>query len=404
MDAVEELIEKIHPTFEFMGYLLRILEKKGLQEKNFYQNSLAFYALSGLRSSGFDIELKELKEWLKQKVTIVLEEKEPINSLFEGDNFLALCFGVRALTDFDEFLPTQNRIDNFKKIIQEIEKRNWLEDIRNPSIFLFCFNKDQELRELITRARKEIEGKYQRFKAEGDVPQQTYSILGLSSLERNLDDDIETILEKHKPDTSLLSILLLSAKQTTKRNRIYSELTNNLQAIFDKLRPYISDFLYSLQLKKLDFNEDQINNKFDLINVKNTSHRKFEVKLLRPLSPIKISDICLAVISAYHTNLLKTYGIISQDQLETYKKGKDIGKGYFPFNRTELSFLIFLLYIPFAYLFFLWLPPTIGWGAAIAIFLLSLELVYSFIREGSFKRDKLYSFLKKVWSYVSKTR
>ncbi len=404
MGAVEELIERIQPTFEFMGYLLRILQKKGLQEKNFYQNSLAFYALSCLKSSGFDIELKELKEWLKQKVTTVLEGKEPIGNLFEGDNFLALCFGIKALTDFDELVLTPSSINNFKKTIQKIEKRNWLEDIRNPAIFLFCFNKDRELQELTSTARNEIEGKYQRFKAEDNVPQQIYSILGLSSLERNLDDDIETILEKNKPDTALLSILLLSAKQKTNRNRIYDELINNLQTIFDELKPYLSDFLYSLQLKKLDFQEDQMNNKVDLINVKNTSHQKFEVKLLKPLSPIKTSDICLAVISAYHTNLLRTYGIISQDQLETYKKGKDIGKGHFPFNRIELSFLLFLLYIPFTYFFFLWLLPIIGWGITITIFLLSLELVYSFIREGSLKRDKLYSFLKKVWDHVSKTR
>jgi len=400
--VVEELIESIQPTFEFMGHLLKIFEKCGLEEKNFFQNSLGFYALSCLKSSGFSITFKELKNWLKQRVNGFLDGREPINKLFESDNFLALCFGIKALRDFDKFPLNQKRINSFKKIVKEIIKRDWLEDVRNSSVFLFSFSKEEGLAELTAIAKENIERNYTHFKAEENVPQQVYSILGLSCLDVDLDNDIRIILEKYELDTALLSILLLSSKEKANKNRIYHELVNNLRSILDTFRPYLSDFLFVLQMKKLDFNEDEMNAKVGLIKIKNTSRWKFEVKLLESLKSINVVEICFAIIGAYHADLLKTYGMISKDQVEIFRKGKDIQRGFFPFNRAELSLLILLLYVPLMYSLFMLLPPIIGWGTTIAVFILTLELVYSFLREGSFKRDKLYSFLKKVWDRLSK--
>ena len=403
MSVVEELLERVQPTFEFMGYLLRIFERRSLHEKNFFQNSLGYYALSCLRSSGFDIAFEELKNWLKQRVNDFLDGKEPMNKLFESDNFLALCIGIKALRDFDKISLNQKRMDSLKKIVKEIIKRTWLEDIRNPSVFLFSFSKKEESVELTAIAKENIERNYTRFKAEENVPQQIYSILGLSCLDVNLDDDVKIILERHELDTTLLSILLLSSKEKTNKNRIYHDLVNNLQSILDTFRPYMSDFLSTLQMKKLDFDEGEMNAKVDLIKIKNTSRWKFEVELLKSLKSINFIEICFAIIGAYHADLLKTYGMISKDQVEIFRKGKDIQRGFFPFNRAELSLLILLLYIPVMYSFFVLLPSVIGWYATIGIFLLTLELVYSFLREGSLKRDKLYTLLRKAWDKLSKT-
>ena len=402
MSVVEELVERIQPTFEFMGYLIRIFERRSLQEKNFFQISLGFYALSCLRSSGFDIAFEELKNQLKQRVNDFLIGKEPMNKLFESDNFLGLCIGIKALADFDKFSLDPKKMDSFKRIVKEIVKRTWLEDIRNSSFFLLSFSKKEEFAELTAITKESIERNYTRFKAEENVPQQIYSILGLSCFDVNLDDDIKMILEKYKPDTTLLSILLLSSKEKTNKSRIYHDLVNNLQSILDAFRPYLSDFLSTLQMKKLDFDEDEMNTKVDLIKIKNTSRWKFEVELLKSLKSVNFVEICFAIIGAHHAKLLKTYGMVSKDQVEIFRKGKDIQRGFFPFNRVELSLLILLLYIPLMYSFFVLLLPIIGWSATIAIFLLTLELVYSFLCEGSFRRDKLYTFLKKTWERLSK--
>lgn len=402
MSIVEELVERIQPTFEFMGYLLKIFERRSLQEKHFLQNSLGFYALSCLRSSGIDIAYEELRNWLKQRVDDFLDGKESMSNLFESDNFLALCVGIKALVEFDRFSLDQMRVDSFKKIVKEIVERNWLEDVRNSSVFLFSFSKVEGLTELTAIAKENIERNYAHFKAEENIPQQIYSIFGLSCLDANLDDDIRIILERHALDTSLLSILLLSSKEKTNKTRIYRDLVNNLQSVLDTFRPYLSDFLSTLQMKKLDFDEQEMNSKVDLIKVKNTSRWKFEVELLKSLKSINFVEVCFAIVSAYESDLLKTYGIISKDQVETFQKGKDIQRGFFPFSRAELSLLILLLYIPFTYYFFVLLPPTIGWSTTIAIFVLTLELLYSFLREGSFKRDKLYNLLRKGWDKLSK--
>jgi len=370
VSIVEELIDTIPPTFEFMGYLLRIFGKRSLREKNFFQNSLGFYALSCLKSSGFDISFDKLKNWLKSTVNNFLDGNEPLKDLFERDNFIALCFGIKALTEFDEFSLDYNGAVSLRNITQEIAKRRWLEDIRNSSIFLFSFCNKVELADLTAIAKGNIERNYARFKAEGNIPQQIYSIFGLSCLNTNLDKEIEAICERYDLDIASLSTLLLSSKDKNMRSKIYRHLVNSLRATLDGLGPYLSDFLSALQMKKLDFDENKINDGLDLITMKNTSRWKFEVELEKSLKAMDFVDVCLGIISTYHANFLKTYGMISEDQLAIYKKGKDLQRGFYPFNRAEVAVFIFLLYVPLFYWFIVYVLPILGLPSTVAIFLL----------------------------------